>query len=349
MKFSIIVPVYNAEKYLQECVQSVLNQTNQEFELILVDDGSTDSSTKICDNFQEKYPTNIKVIHKKNQGPLAARIEGISKANGEFVIFMDADDFIEESALEIINEYLLSDEQVDVLVYSFRYYKNDKKENRFRNIANDGKIWSENNKKEIYEKLAYSMELNSLWTKVIRLSLLKADTTDYSFYFGKNMAEDLLFSLYSMTYARKIMYADKVLYNYRINEEGLAHSFTMESLTNKNARHVYEKILEYFPQWGMESENEKNKLVARWFSDVMYIMSKCYEQANKKDRKLILEYKWDNLLPTDIFNANNLYVNSSYRELYYLLKKEKKKTIQIYFLKKKYYRKLREWKRKIIK
>ncbi|MCR5608204.1 MAG: glycosyltransferase [Lachnospiraceae bacterium] len=94
MKVSVIVPVYNAEKYLSRCIDSILNQTLKELELILVDDESTDSSPAICDRYSEADP-RVKVIHKKNGGPGMARNSGLEVATGEFVAFVDSDDYID--------------------------------------------------------------------------------------------------------------------------------------------------------------------------------------------------------------------------------------------------------------
>lgn len=348
MRFSIIVPVYNSERYLEFCIQSVLQQSLQSYELILVNDGSTDGSGKICDEYQKKHESHVKVIHKKNQGPLAARIDGLSIADGEFVIFIDADDFIEQDALKIIDTYLENDE-LDILIYSFRYYRNNQMTERFHSISEDGYTWTQQNKKEIYEKLAFSMELNSLWTKVIRMSLLKQDKTDYTAFYGKNMAEDLLFSLYPITYAREIKYIDKVLYNYRINEVGLAHNFSINKIENKNSLHVYEKILEYFPMWRFDSEQLKSRLAARWFDDVMYIFSKYYEGAKKDERSEILSYKWDAMLPRDAMDMDNPYMNIEYKKLYVLLKEGKRTKIYIFFVKKKIYKIMKKWKKTILK
>ena len=103
-KISIIVPVYNAKSYLSRCIDSILNQTYQDFELILVDDGSTDCSGEICD----KYASNdirIRVFHKPNGGVSSARNLGLSKINGNYVIFVDSDDFLMPNHLEILAQY----------------------------------------------------------------------------------------------------------------------------------------------------------------------------------------------------------------------------------------------------
>lgn len=94
--------MYNQEKYLPECIESVLNQTFKDFELILVDDGSTDSSGMLCDQYAQEHPRIITVIHQKNQGLLFARRTGIENANGEFYLFLDADDYFCGNALKTI-------------------------------------------------------------------------------------------------------------------------------------------------------------------------------------------------------------------------------------------------------
>lgn len=98
---SIIVPVYNAEQYIKKCIYSIINQTYNNLEVILVDDGSTDSSSVICDCFSEKY-ANIKVIHKSNGGTADARNKGLDVIKGEYVTFIDCDDYYEPEAIELL-------------------------------------------------------------------------------------------------------------------------------------------------------------------------------------------------------------------------------------------------------
>ena len=86
MKYSFLVPVYNVEKYLEQCIESMLAQTYKIFEIILVDDGSTDASGRICDDYAEKYPEIVKVIHKPNEGLVSSRESGIANASGEVCV-----------------------------------------------------------------------------------------------------------------------------------------------------------------------------------------------------------------------------------------------------------------------
>ena len=104
---SIVVPVYNVEKYLHKCVDSILNQTFQDFELILVNDGSTDGSATICETYAATNE-KVRVIHKKNGGLSDARNVGIANAIGEYVTYIDSDDYISKEYLEVLQQLLIS-------------------------------------------------------------------------------------------------------------------------------------------------------------------------------------------------------------------------------------------------
>lgn len=121
---SIIVPVYNVEKYLKDCIESILKQSMQDFELILVDDGSTDSSGTICDRYAEK-DSRIKVVHTKNGGLSAARNAGIEIARGEFVAFVDSDDYVLPEFIEQMYKKILETD-ADICECNFSYLKNQK-------------------------------------------------------------------------------------------------------------------------------------------------------------------------------------------------------------------------------
>lgn len=103
---SVIIPVYNAENYLERCLHSVLKQTRDDYEVILVDDGSKDKSSDICDSFAEKYD-KVSVVHQKNAGVGAARNVGISVSKGEWIMFCDADDIVEENWIEVLSSYAM--------------------------------------------------------------------------------------------------------------------------------------------------------------------------------------------------------------------------------------------------
>ena len=94
MLFSVLIPVYNTSKYLDECINSVLSQTEKNFEIVLLNDGSTDNSGDICDSYAEKYPDFIRVIHKENEGLMMTRRRGFKEAKGDYFICLDSDDYL---------------------------------------------------------------------------------------------------------------------------------------------------------------------------------------------------------------------------------------------------------------
>lgn len=115
--FSVILPIYNVEKYLERCVESVLSQNFTDYEMILVDDGSSDFSPKICDEYEEKY-NFIKVIHKKNGGLSSARNAGFEQATGKYILWFDSDDWVEKNTLSLIYN-ATKESEVDIIKFNY--------------------------------------------------------------------------------------------------------------------------------------------------------------------------------------------------------------------------------------
>ena len=126
LRFSIIVPVYNVEKYIEECLNSILKQNYKNYEVIVINDGSLDKSGEICENFSKKN-FNFKVIHVKNGGLSSARNIGIKKALGEYILFLDGDDFIAKNCLEDIDNLIKKNNSTDIVFGKIiKYYKDGK-------------------------------------------------------------------------------------------------------------------------------------------------------------------------------------------------------------------------------
>lgn len=141
-KISVIVPVYNVEQYLSKCIESILKQTYKNIEIILVDDGSTDQSGKMCEKFKEK-DDRIKVIHKENGGLSDARNVGIEVAGGQYYSFIDGDDYLENDALESMLEAALSTNSEIAICNIMRFY-DDGTTSEFYNPANVKETWTDN-------------------------------------------------------------------------------------------------------------------------------------------------------------------------------------------------------------
>lgn len=210
-KISVIVPVYNAEKYLSKCIDSVLAQTFSDWELLLIDDGSPDRSGEICDEYAAK-DSRIRVFHKQNGGVSSARNLGLDKAKGEYVTFVDSDDFLDSSYL---TDFFVSNKRADLYIQGF---KNQQK----------GRIISSKqyNTKGYFEELStpfcYGEKNQLLNSPVCKLFLLEI-ISKYKIGFDTNTSygEDHLFVLDYIIHCRTMTVSDKIGYIYNHHSESL--------------------------------------------------------------------------------------------------------------------------------
>ncbi len=337
MRYSVLVPVYNVEKYLEQCVDSLLSQTyGGEYEIILVDDGSTDKSGAICDDYSEKYPRIIKVIHKKNEGLVSAREHGIKNANGDFCLFVDSDDFVQNNLLECVDSCIKKHSDTDMVIYSFSYYENGVKTERKRTVSDGEKIFDSSNKKELYKLIVTDNLVTALWIKAVKTDILKNDPTDYTAYYDKNMAEDMFRTVHLLTAAEKAVYINESLYNYRTNNQSISKSFTPETIEKKNILYVYNRIREYLPAWGMDTDEVIDELNSRWFNEAMSTFCNYYRNAKtKKEKQQILEYDWKSMIPPQTVNKKGSQENKLFRKWFECLEKKKNFPIKLFFLKEK--------------
>ncbi len=346
MKYSILVPVYNVEKYLEQCVDSLLSQTFKGcYEVILVDDGSTDNSGRICDDYSEKYPDIIKTVHKKNEGLVSAREHGIKNASGDYCLFVDSDDFVEKNLLECVSACIGNHPDTDMVIYSFRYYENGVKTERKRTVSDGEKIFDASNKKELYNMIITDNLVTALWIKAVKTDILKKDPTDYTAYYDKNMAEDMFRSIHLLTAAEKVVYINEALYNYRTNNQSISKSFTPETIDRKNILYVYNRIREYLPVWGMDTQDVIDNLNSRWFNEAMATFCNYYRNAkNKKDKQQILEYDWKTMIPQQAINNKGSQESKLFRKWFECLEKKKYLPVKMFFAKEKLRKLLKKYK-----
>ena len=329
MKYSFLVPVYNVEKYLEQCIESMLAQTYKNYEIILVDDGSTDASGRICDNYAEKYPDIVKVFHKQNEGHTAARQVAIKNADSDICLFVDSDDYVEINMLETINNEMFADLAIDMIIFSFCYSNNGIKTKRKNYTFRNDEIFKGEAKKKIYKTLMFSSDINSLWIKAIKTEILKNDPTDYSQIFGKLLAEDQYQSIYLVTAAKKIKCINAELYNYRTDNNSVTRSFNLETLNKKNMLYVYDRFIEILPEWGMNDNATVERLKATWLNLAVYTFHQYYKSANSfKQRKEIVDFDWKTMFPAGATDSeyNSKVTLKTYRLI------EKKKYISLYIL-----------------
>lgn len=232
-KISIIIPAYNVDKYIEKCIDSVLRQTYKNFEVIVVDDGSTDNTAFIVDNF-ENMDKRIKVIHKENCGLSAARNTGLKVATGKYIMFLDSDDWIEEKCCSIALNSLVSS-NADIVI--FDYYK------EFENISipyhayeQSQLIYKKNEKNNFF---IYDMRTITAWGKIY-----VRDSID-GIMFDEKMrtAEDVDFNYRVYNKVDKVVYIRYMLLHYRILQKSAIHGFDI-NIENK-FEYPLNKIGEY--------------------------------------------------------------------------------------------------------
>lgn len=201
-KISVIVPVYNVEKELERCVKSICSQTYKNLEIILVDDGSTDNSGKICDELA-KEDERIKVIHQKNTGIASARLTGYQKSSGGLIGFVDSDDYINDNMYEMmINE--MNNTNADIVFCDYNSITNNKNRNTY--FAANNKVF---NKNEALKFLANDEIKSFMWNKLYKKNILYPS----DFYVGKLM-EDYLCMTDIFQRCIVVAYLRNAFYNY---------------------------------------------------------------------------------------------------------------------------------------
>lgn len=212
MFISFLVPVYNTEKYLEKCIDSLLLQTGCDFEIVLLDDGSTDQSGAICDRYAAQH-SHIRVVHKENEGLLMTRRRGFLEAKGDWFICVDSDDYVAPDLLaEVVSA--ISSTDADMVMYNFEYFDCDGNHRPSRLKLLNGTVFEGESKQKIYEMRLLSVDVNMMWMRAIKRDLLDFDT-DYSCCGIRNMCEDAVQALPLYTNAKKIVYINKPLYYYR--------------------------------------------------------------------------------------------------------------------------------------
>jgi glycosyltransferase involved in cell wall biosynthesis len=239
--------VYNVERYLHQCIDSIMQQTKQNFELILVNDGSKDKSGEICEEYRSKYPDQITVIHQENRGLLLTRRTAIARARGDFVIFVDSDDYLRGDALEVI-EQAINRYEADLVLYKYDRVTDEGRVTESKADFFHGEVFTKDNKKRVYERIMEGA-LNSLCIKAVKLNLIDVER-DYSVMSHVSDGEALLQSLPMLTYAERIVYLDEALYFYRYNTASIMHTFNpgkVESIIT-----VESQLMQYMVKWGMD-------------------------------------------------------------------------------------------------
>ncbi len=224
MLVSIIVPIYNTENFLSMCLNSIINQTYKNIEIILIDDGSTDASLKICNHFAQA-DSRITIISGNHQGLTASRVLGVKKSKGEYCIFVDSDDWISENLLESVLK-LSQNGAIDIVNYSMTSI-NENKAQKWNYTIPEG-LYEDKQLDFIYSKMMFDFEnscpgiIQSLCTKLIKRSLLEKSI--YGIDTRITMGEDAAVVCKAMLNAKRTFIINKSFYYYRIHKQSMCHS-----------------------------------------------------------------------------------------------------------------------------
>lgn len=299
-KISIVIPVYNVKQYLEECVNSAINQTYENIEILLVDDGSTDGSGELCDAYQEK-DSRIKVFHKENGGLSDARNYGMDRAEGTYIYFLDSDDLIEPYAMEILLQTAVKND-AEVVLFDARVID----ENSVPQMDVSSYMWYYRigeyggcqKGKELFAKLKKNKEYRS----AVPLLFIRRDAINFRF--EPIIHEDELFTVQLLYSIEKAVYCPEVLYIRRVR----AGSITTIRKTPKNYRGIQKVMFEFSKVPGFDKTAAKHMYHLYARQQVTYHNLPADEKRSVREEKKAL----------DAFVAKNRFFgNSKLKRSYY--------------------------------
>lgn len=278
---SIVLPIYNVEKYLRKCIETVINQTYTNVEIILVNDGSIDNSLEICKEFKEK-DKRIKIINKKNGGLSDARNVGLKNAQGKYICFIDSDDFISEKYIEELHN-LIVENNAQIAVCSFENVDEDEKSISKKEIISQV-ISGKKILEQINDKSFYPASIVA-WNKLYDINLFK----NIIYPVGKIHEDE--FTTYKLYYlAEKVVTTSKCLYYYRKVPTSITNrKFNIKKL---DALEALEERVKFFKEKDEESLYELALIQYEKVLITHYVNCKRYlKKSNKKQKELLEKYR----------------------------------------------------------
>lgn len=298
---SVIVPAYNAEKTIKICIESLLEQTFQNFEIIIIDDGSKDNTLEVVKKIADKNPDKIKVLHQENQGVSCARNLGIRNTHTDYITFADADDYVDKCYLEtLIRPFYENDIQLSIC----GYVKENGKTSCKCQYIKKGFI----DIKDLYEQILINNDIEGfVFNKMYCVKLLKENniTFDSSIKIG----EDLLFNINYLKYINSIHISELPVYYYVLNELSATNSTKVGKRFNHNSLTIlntFSEIINLIPSNLSKARNDAKAQLGNNASNILRII---YLSKNNKDLKpiisklkIIVKENFKYVLLTNIFS-----------------------------------------------
>lgn len=339
--FYILMPVYNCEKYVAKSIQSVLDQSYKNLHLICVNDGSTDTSGKICNEFAS-LDDRVTVIHKENEGLIATRRLAVkevvlrqekNKDENVYVLFLDSDDWLESDTLKVLNECILK-KKYDCIIYGFVRVLQGKV------VYKTEEFSGELDKREACKKICINTTYNSLCRKAVRFQSLP--DIDYSKYYKIKLGEDKLQTLDILRKSESFLFISNHLYNYRYNEESMTNLINFD-------KHDYEYVpysetLKFMKEMCYTNE-EIDELIVSIYKILYGDISKILFSINswKSKKKYLINLRNSSFLGEEIF-PRKVYTGLSWKEKFMIkrLKNGNFLTLKIYYFLSKTVNKIRK-------
>lgn len=288
MKLSIIIPAYNAAKYVERCVNSIISQNYSDAEIILVDDGSTDNTLNICRALSDKH-LNIKALHKNNGGVSSARNFGIDNASGEYLMFVDVDDYLLPDTLKDAMKVAEENPEAELCVFGFDRISR-------RGIISQSKLSPHKySKNEILEyiKGTDALTLGTPCAKLYKSEFIKSN--NFRFDITRKLFEDICFNLHILKACSNVVTSDIKIYCYEVNNQSATAKFDGEKFID-DAQNYMNSTKVIISQ--IETENNNNRTLS---SEIIFATQKTichnslyqiYNLYKQKSSKQLKKYRW---------------------------------------------------------
>ena len=324
IKVSIIVPIYNVEKYLECCLSSLLNQTLENIEIICVNDGSTDNSANILQKY-ERIDNRIKVINQSNEGQGVARNNALNVAMGEYIGFVDPDDYVSPQMFETLynkaKQY--NADLVEESFYIYNQARKDKKKKKNKLNLPIEKVFNW----KVRKNYAFSVNL-AIWNKLYRRDFIKKHNIEFM---DVLRGEDIIFTVKSRVLAERILYIDNADYYYRIKEDNSIiinpelkekikvnrfeyFKLFSQSLVDSNIYNILEKD---YKKWVKKSLTED--LLKKQFKNKIMYLKEIYNFLSFRDFIDLFCYFIYESFKNNIFSIHNVYINNKKYKLFIIL------------------------------
>ena len=271
-KVSIILPVYNSEDYIERCVESILNQTYKDFEIIIINDGSKDNSQEIIDRYKEEYPDTIVAIEQKNKGVARTRNYGIQIANGKYIMFIDNDDFMDKDYVET---YVKNIEEDDLDMVIGGYRRPTKNGRIVRKLVMKNEKWSK-------------YKLMAPWAKIYKKEFMINNELQF---LPSNIGEDDYLTMQAVLSTDKIKIIEYVGYNWYYNEESVSNT-TQRNIKQAGVYNLLNKSYDNLVSRNLiKKEGEEEYIELYFIRYVMWFLT----YSTKRIKYSIIKEEYDKL------------------------------------------------------